>query len=353
MLTCIVEGETICGAVGAYPGGNSMTKIRKIPWIAIGLVFWGVAMPLLHAQDSATTIQLPDGTTAQLTFTTIDVPGAASTSIGGINSGGDIVGSYSTTPNGPAHGFLLKGGNFTYFDYPGVQSTFALGINDSGLIVGFTSGGVRELGFTYDGTAFTTIRAGKNSATSLMGINSAGYLVGGAGTIYDSRAIESRDSRFKVINFPGIYVYGYATGINKAGQVVGWTSSGSETHSYLYDQGTFTLIDVPGAAGSTEAWEINDTGMIVGWYSIDGPADYGFALLNGQYVSFSYPGAHTFASGINALGQIVGSYTFDYLTYHGFVTSAVTSTQKADRRAILPSNRMRHEGELAGRCVRE
>src|SRR5437773_7801606 len=97
---------------------------------------------------------------AQLTFTTIDVPGAATTSIGGINSSGDVGGSYSTTTNGPAHAFLLKGGNFTFFDYPGAPSTFATGINDSGLIVGFTSGGTRELGFTYDGTTFTPIRAG-------------------------------------------------------------------------------------------------------------------------------------------------------------------------------------------------
>ena len=155
---------------------------------------------------------------AQLTFTTIDVPGAATTSIGGINSSGDVGGSYSTTTNGPAHAFLLKGGNFTFFDYPGAPSTFATGINDSGLIVGFTSGGTRELGFTYDGTTFTPIRAGRNSATVLDGINNAGYIVGGAGTVYDTRAVELRSSRFKMINFPGIYVYGYAPGSTNSGR---------------------------------------------------------------------------------------------------------------------------------------
>jgi probable HAF family extracellular repeat protein len=33
----------------------------------------------------------------------------------------------------------------------------------------------------------------------------------------------------------------------------------------------------------------------------------------------------TGALGINNLGQIVGSYTFDQQTYHGFVTNPIAS----------------------------
>jgi len=64
-------------------------------------------------------------------------------------------------------------------------------------------------------------------------------------------------------------------------------------------------------------------GMIVGWYCVPGPACYGFALSNGKYTSFSYPGAQTFAGGINAADQVVGSYTLDFLTYHGFISSPI------------------------------
>jgi len=57
-----------------------------------------------------------------------------------------------------------------------------------------------------------------------------------------------------------------------------------------------------------------------------GSSVYGFAVMKGKYVSFGYPGAAgTLPSGINASGQIVGSYTFDFSTYHGFVTSPITA----------------------------
>src|SRR5437773_12498902 len=80
---------------------------------------------------------------AQLTYTSIDVPGAGYTSVQGINTAGDMVGYYGNTSNGPFHGFLLRGGNFTFFDYPGAGSTVASKINDSGLIVGYTPGVAR------------------------------------------------------------------------------------------------------------------------------------------------------------------------------------------------------------------
>ena len=80
----------------------------------------------------------------------------------------------------------------------------------------------------------------------------------------------------------------------------------------------------PGA-GQTEAHGVNDGGMIVGWYAV-GSSDYGFALMKGKYVSFGYPGAvGTFPNAVNVSRQVVGSYTFDYQTFHGFVTSPITS----------------------------
>ena len=278
-----------------------------------------VCVPLAHAQSISNVSQ------AQLTFTTIDVPGAGYTSVQGINTAGDMVGYYGATSNGPYHGFLLRGGNFTFFDYPGAQSTFASKINDSGLIVGYTPGGSREHGFLYDGTTFTQIRAGKNSVTACFGINNAGYIVGGTG-MGDTRAFELRGSRLKMINFPGLYFNAYGTGINNFGQVAGWTTDGSNTHGYEYNQGAFTQIDFPGAL-MTEAWDINNSGVIIGWYEV-GAFAYGFTWINGQYTSLSYPGAEgTFAEGTNASGQIVGAYTLDNIHYHGFVATPTGEAQ--------------------------
>ena len=63
---------------------------------------------------------------------------AAQTSAKGINSGGDIVGSYIAVVGGPQHGFLLSHGQFSSLDFPmaGVRATVANGINARGEIVG-------------------------------------------------------------------------------------------------------------------------------------------------------------------------------------------------------------------------
>jgi probable HAF family extracellular repeat protein len=49
-------------------------------------------------------------------FTTIDVPGALSTSPSGINDSGQIVGGFWDGLKG--HGFLYRGGSFTTIDVP-------------------------------------------------------------------------------------------------------------------------------------------------------------------------------------------------------------------------------------------
>jgi probable HAF family extracellular repeat protein len=303
------------------PEVGLMTSFRNFGFLVLLLFCVG----LIHAQT-------PTDITAQLTFTTVDVPGAGATAVFGINTAGDMVGIYGTTNNGPYHGFLFSSGGFTFFDYPGAPSTTASGINDSGLIVGY-AGSTRVRGFLYDGTTFTSIRHGSDSATFSMGINNAGDVVGGAGSIYTTKGFGLRGGRFKAINFPGEYVYNYATGINKFGTIVGW----ADNVGYSYRAGQFKTIDFPGAY-TTEAWRINDSDTIVGWYNV-GTFTYGFALLNGQYTSFSYPGAKgTFAYGINASGQIVGEYTFDYQAYHGFLTSPIMAHFEWPRIGTLPAN---------------
>jgi uncharacterized membrane protein len=257
----------------------------------------------------------------QLTFTTIDVPGAGATIIYGINAAGDVAGVYGDDSNSLKHAFVARGGVFTLFDYPGADSTLATGINDSGLIVGYANFGVSALSFLYDGTTFSTFRDGNRMDTFAYGINNAGWIVGTAGFPSSTRAFERRGSHFQNIKFPGLYYYGYATGINSFGQVAGYTDEG---HGYEYSQGKFTQIDFPGAI-LTQARGINDGGLVVGWYGVNGPADYGFVFMNGQFTTFRYPGAQTFATGINMSGQVVGDYTFDFIFYHGFVTSPVNS----------------------------
>jgi hypothetical protein len=270
-------------------------------------------MALVHAQVTPTP--------ANITFTTIDVPGAHYTGVWGINKTGDMVGNYGQDTNADSHGFLYGNGAFTYFDYPGESKTVPTGINDSGLIAGH-AGDSSVVGFLYDGTSFTSIQHGTDSATFVIGINNAGDVVGGTGTIFATKGFKMRDGKFKRLNVPGEFIYIYGTGINNLGKIVGWT----DDDGFVCRLGSCQLIDFPGAI-KTEAWGINDSGIIVGWYEKGPPyAIHGFASKNGRYISFDYPGAGaTAATGINSSGQIVGEYTSDFSAYHGFVTSPISA----------------------------
>jgi probable HAF family extracellular repeat protein len=267
----------------------------------------------------------------KITLTTIDVPGAMVTGVSGINNLGMMVGPYGTYTSGPLSGFLYYQGAFTYFDYPGETITEPGGINDSGLIAGYATQNAYErysvVGFLYDGTTFTTLRDGGNAVTNVYGLNSAGTVVGSVGPNVNTwGGFEEKNGHYKPITFPGYpqqCSYAYAEGINNLGQVVGTTYCGIYIYGYVLAGGKFVSVQYPGTT-ETAALGINDLGTVVGWYGA-GQYFYAFASLHGKYVSFSYPGAvETFAYGINNSGQIVGGYTFDYQTYHGFVSSPIT-----------------------------
>ena len=112
-------------------------KMRR--HLKIALIMIGCSLPLFGARCEAQSFN----------FAPIDVPCSACpggiarrTAIGGINPGGDIVGTY-TDAVGKQHGFLLSGGQFTSIDVPGTLvgttgtlPTVARGIGPNGEIVG-------------------------------------------------------------------------------------------------------------------------------------------------------------------------------------------------------------------------
>jgi hypothetical protein len=108
----------------------------------------------------------------QLTFTTIDFPGATQTQLSSINNTGQIVGRYCVSCPNPFHGFLLNQGSFTTIDFPSASDTLANGINDAGQIVGqYYAGGLRH-GYLLDNGRFTAIvpqELRKPRPTGLMG----------------------------------------------------------------------------------------------------------------------------------------------------------------------------------------
>jgi len=111
-----------------------------------------------------------------------DVPGPAGATISaafGINDTGEIVGYYVDSTR-VQHGFLLKGKTYTTLDVPGAASTFAVGINDTGSVVlqWVDSKGIYESAL-YDGNTYTTIDVPGAANSSAQGINTAGDILYG------------------------------------------------------------------------------------------------------------------------------------------------------------------------------
>ena len=95
---------------------------------------------------------------------------------------------------------------------------------------------------------------------------------------------------------------------------------------------TYTTIDDPLATNGTRAFGINASGQIVGTYQ-DNTGLHGFLLSGGTYTTLDDPLAtkqspfvDTEALGINDLGQIVGTYQDNTGGFHGFLLSGGTYT---------------------------
>src|SRR5690242_11626626 len=82
---------------------------------------------------------------------------------------------------------------------------------------------------------------------------------------------------------------------------------------------TFTTIDVPGSTFS-DVEGINAGGQMVGTYADAAGRLHGFLLDKGVFTNIDFPGATTFTEpiGINSRGQIAGIYDSGG-TQHGFL----------------------------------
>lgn len=84
---------------------------------------------------------------------------------------------------------------------------------------------------------------------------------------------------------------------------------------------TYTPIDYPGAI-ATDASGINASGEIVGTYTDGSNVSHGFRLRDGIFTTIDYPGAtNTFALSVNSRGDVAGFFLESPNQWHGFVLS--------------------------------
>jgi len=261
------------------------------------------------------------------TYTLVDYPGAASTTLnGGPNPQGTAVGSW-VDASGVTHGFTFtKKGVFTSFDPPGSTSTTPNFISPQGDIVGsYVDSGNVSHGFILSGGKYTTLDFPGAAGTVLTGINPSGELSG-----FSCVVASCATSPFHsfTVSKKGVFTSFEPSGatsstastVSPSGAVVGaYTDSGGVTHGYLLFHGTYATDDFPGSIFTFNGGG-NPEGDIAGIYIDTAGAGHGFLLSNGVYTSFDYPGASlTEGTGINAGGVIVGLYTDSAGVAHGFV----------------------------------
>jgi hypothetical protein len=187
------------------------------------------------------------------TFVSLDFPGANFyTQARGINSQGDIVGTYfirngvgsgeSPLSSGNGHGFLLSGGVYSSIDFPGAILTEAWRISDTGKILGryksSTDGSFHMFLFAHG--SFSTVPDVPNGIATASSNYSSGGLTEAGDIVGD---------------------YSDATPIFKDFKGLGKTSG--NLHGFLLSGGVYTTIDFPGA-NSTGAWGVNSSGYIAG-----------------------------------------------------------------------------------------
>jgi len=272
------------------------------------------------------------------TYKQVDVPypnAIATEIIGGPNLEGTSVGAWVDTGN-VLHGFSLTAeGVFTSFDPPGSTLTFPSFINLQGVIVGeYLDSTTVSHGFIRDGAQYKFVNVAGAAGTALTGINDLGELsgftcsdpaCGWTGSPNTTHSfVQSKDGVFTFFDPPG--ATGSETGtVSLLGAVVGTytDTKGELNHGYLLFLGTYTTIDFPGAKYGTFAAGGNLANNIVGLYnylSCTADCNHAFLWQKGVFTSFDYPGAvWTGASGINALGIIVGIFVDSSGNTHGFI----------------------------------
>jgi probable HAF family extracellular repeat protein len=249
-------------------------------------------------------------------YTLTDLGTVAGTTISfadGLNDTGQVVGT-SGLPGGPYYAALWSGGSVINLGgLPGSTFSGAKGINDAGQIVGYSGDVAAEW---YGGSIINLGGLPGSTGSEAIAINGAGKAVGSSwfGVGYFANAFATEWSGGNVINLGGLpgSTFSEAIAINNAGQIVGYSQIGGVDIATEWSNGSVINL---GGPSYVEAEAINGSGDVVG---------SGFNLGGGSPVATLWSGGNVIdlktaldisgagwllydASGINSLGQIVGT----------------------------------------------
>ncbi len=218
-----------------------------------------------------------------------------------------------------------------------------LGINDAGTIAGYSGDGtvVPNKGYTIAKpyTRFVADNVPMSKQTQAIGINNAGvtdgFWVDGAGANHGFVRIKKAGGGFTFIQVNDPLTtsnpsFNQLLGINRADVAAGfYLDAAGLSHGYTYSVGTgaYTAVTL-GNATQVAAAGINDNGVICGFFVNKNGLMAGF-VKSATTKEFAYPKAMaTMLTGINNMGQTVGTFTDNAGVAHGLYYNPTTGVSE-------------------------
>jgi probable HAF family extracellular repeat protein len=222
----------------------------------------------------------------------------------GINDRGHVVGA-SKKANGAIHAFLWKAGKMTDLGTIGIRSSAATDINNNEWIGGSADG----IPIIWKNGVKTRLKLPPNATyCAIAELNDAGRAVGQCTVRQIAKAFRWDGDKVAGLGTLGGKLSS-PSGINGAGAIVGqsWVTFGNGVHPFLWEKGTMTDLTTQGASQGFSPAAINDRYEIVGVWG-NGTQIVSGVLRNGSVSQIGGAiGVDTYASDINASGQVVGN----------------------------------------------
>jgi hypothetical protein len=282
---------------------------------------------------------------SSINFQTVDIPGAVSTHVNGVNDHGVLAGTYidQNKQNSP-HGFVKDGSQLVRFDYPGTSAvTTVSSLNNPGTVIGYytdsngaSHGWIRSASGSFSPISHPLAGSGNQQGTLPFGINDSGTVVGGyIGANNTFHGFIDKHGTFTTVDAPqagtGPGQGTYLSAENDPGVITGaYIDASGIYHGFTDANGVFSSFEAPGSIspgeGGTSSSGISDTRTLVGYYgSAAGSVYQGWLEAGAQFTALSDPQAGpvgTLPLGISENGKTVcGFYTDANGTDHGFIAT--------------------------------
>ncbi|MBL9202901.1 MAG: DUF3466 family protein [Opitutaceae bacterium] len=270
--------------------------------------------------------------------------GSKGMSVAAINDAGVMVGYGYTANNLGIRAFSIAGGTLTNLGTLTNGASYATAINSAGVIVGYSDAAGGRHAVRYSGGTVTDLGTLGGPESFAYGINNSGVIVGSSGAIPGNVAILRAFvyANGTMTNIDTLGAASSALGINSAGTVVGvyGTNPNVPDRGFVYTPAT-GMIDLNtavvnlAASGFTqllEATAINDSGQIVGRGRV-GNGFRGYLLTpSAAPVITTHPLSHTVAPGSSVVFSV--TVTGTALQYQWFFNNAAITGATSATHAI-------------------